>query len=241
MSRAAVILIAEDEAAIATLIKYNLEQAGYKVIHALDGETALRLARQEKPDVVLLDWMLPVMSGLEVCRQLRAYAETERLPIMMLTARADEADRVKGLHTGADDYLAKPFSPGELLARIHALLRRAGVSAVSSTLLSCADLSMDTVKHTVTRGGRTVHLGPTEYKMLQQLLQQPGKVLSRDDLLENVWGKNIHVEERTIDVHIRRLRKALNEGGEPDLIRTVRSAGYALSVPSMDDLEVDAV
>jgi two-component system phosphate regulon response regulator PhoB len=237
MTTRPLVLIAEDEAAIATLLRYNLEQAGFVVEHCADGAMALKKARDMQPDMVILDWMLPIMSGLEVCRQLRGFAETERLPIIMLTARTEETDRVRGLTLGADDYVTKPFSPAELIARIRGLLRRSGTGIPSTGLLTCGDLSIDTTRHHVQRGTRTVHLAPTEYKILIFLMQKPGKVFSRDEVLSGVWGDTIHVEERTIDVHIRRLRRALNEGGEPDLVRTVRAAGYAVTAPSLTEAD----
>lgn len=233
MTTRPLVLIAEDESAIATLLRYNLEQAGFTIEHCTDGDTALKKARSIEPDLVILDWMLPIMSGLEVCRQLRGFAETERLPVIMLTARTEESDRVRGLTFGADDYITKPFSPAELVARVRGLLRRSGTATPGSGLLTCGDLSIDTNRHHVQRSSRIVHLAPTEYKILLFLMQQPGKVFSRDEVLSGVWGDAIHVEERTIDVHIRRLRRALNEGGEPDLVRTVRAAGYAITPPSL--------
>jgi len=226
------VLVAEDEPAIATLIRYNLERAGFRVLVATDGAQALRVAGEQTPDVVLLDWMLPVMSGIEVCRQLRLSQVTRHLPVLMVTARGEEADRVQGLDTGADDYLTKPFSPAELLARIKAVLRRAqGSKGAGAGLdrLAFSDLLMDLTTHTVLRAGTEVKLGPTEFRLLRHFLQHPEAVFTREDLLASVWGGNVHVEVRTVDVHIRRLRKALNADGGTDLIRTVRSAGYALT------------
>lgn len=221
------VLVAEDEAAIATLLRYNLEQAGYSVISASDGEEAMLLAVEHKPDVILLDWMMPILAGIEVCRLLRNKEETSKIPILMITARGEEAERVRGLDNGADDYITKPFSPAEVLARVKAVLRRVNPST-QAEILSIADLKMDTTTHKVTRGGTEVHLGPTEFKILRYFLQNPSKVFSREQLLDGVWGRDVYVEARTVDVHIRRLRKALNQGNKVDLIRTVRSAGYSL-------------
>ena len=225
------ILIVEDEAALVTLLRYNLEREGFRTCEAGDGEEALLRAKEEKPDVVILDWMLPLLSGIEVCRRLRRAPESRTVPIIMLTARGEEADKVRGLDCGADDYLTKPFSPGELVARIRALLRRAAPDLVAETL-AFADLAMDLAAHRVRRGDREVHLGPTEFRLLRHLLRHPGRVFSREQLLDAVWGRDVYVEVRTVDVHIRRLRKAINGPGEPDLIRTVRAAGYALDRPA---------
>jgi|TARA_R110002072_G_scaffold9326_18_gene45545 two-component system phosphate regulon response regulator PhoB len=224
------ILLVEDEAALVTLLRYNLEREGYQVFDARDGEEALILAKEEKPDLILLDWMLPLLSGLEVCRQLRRAPESRETPIILLTARGEETDKVRGLDSGADDYITKPFSPAELIARIRAVLRRAN-PALEGEKLTFADLSMDLAAHRVHRGERAIHLGPTEYRLLRHMLQQPGRVFSREQLLDAVWGRDVYVELRTVDVHIRRLRKALNDKTEPDLIRTVRSAGYSLDAP----------
>jgi two-component system phosphate regulon response regulator PhoB len=225
------ILIVEDEAALVTLLRYNLEREGFAVSEATDGEEALLRAKEDKPDLVVLDWMLPLMSGIEVCRRLRRMPETRAVPVIILTARGEEADKVRGLEGGADDYVTKPFSPVELIARIRALLRRAQ-PGLSSETLEFADLSMDLAAHRVRRDGRLVHLGPTEFRLLHYLLRNPGRVFSREQLLDAVWGRDVYVEARTVDVHIRRLRKALNGDGEADLIRTVRAAGYALDQPS---------
>jgi two-component system phosphate regulon response regulator PhoB len=225
------ILIVEDEAALVTLLRYNLEREGFAVSEATDGEEALLRAEEDKPDLVVLDWMLPLMSGIEVCRRLRRMPETRAVPVIILTARGEEADKVRGLEGGADDYVTKPFSPVELIARIRALLRRAQ-PGLSSETLEFADLSMDLAAHRVRRDGRLVHLGPTEFRLLHYLLRNPGRVFSREQLLDAVWGRDVYVEARTVDVHIRRLRKALNGDGEADLIRTVRAAGYALDQPS---------
>jgi two-component system phosphate regulon response regulator PhoB len=221
------ILVVEDEAPLLTLLRYNLEKQGFRVEEAADGQEALMRVAEARPDLVLLDWMLPALSGLEVCRQLRRRPTTRDLPIIMVTARTEDQDAVRALDLGADDYIAKPFVMEALLARIRALLRRAGGVAAKG-VLTWRDLSMDQDAHRVTRGGRPLHLGPTEYRLLEFFLQHPGRVFSREQLLDSVWGRDIHVEPRTVDVHIRRLRKAVNGDGEEDIIRTVRSAGYAL-------------
>jgi two-component system phosphate regulon response regulator PhoB len=221
------ILIVEDETAVVTLLRYNLEHQGFEVDAVSDGEEALVAIEENPPDLVLLDWMLPQLSGIEVCRQLRRRPATKQLPIILLTARGEEADTVRGLDSGADDYVTKPFSPAELTARVHALLRRSR-PALSDEALSVADLQMDLAAHRVHRAGREIKLGPTEYRLLRHFMEHPGRVFSREQLLDAVWGRDVYVELRTVDVHIRRLRKALNEGGEADVIRTVRSAGYAL-------------
>lgn len=221
------VLIVEDEAALVTLLRYNLEGEGFRVAEANDGEQALVLAKEETPDIVLLDWMLPLMSGIEVCRQMRRIPATRDVPIILLTARGEETDKVRGLDSGADDYITKPFSPAELIARIRAVLRRSHPELEADSL-AFEDLAMDLVAHRVRRGDREVHLGPTEFRLLRHLLQNPGRVFSREQLLDAVWGRDVYVEPRTVDVHIRRLRKALNDSDETDLIRTVRSAGYAL-------------
>ena len=223
----ATILVVDDEAPILALLRYNLDKAGYRVVEATDGQEALTLIREESPDLVVLDWMLPSISGIEVCRQVRRDSELRNLPIIMLTARGEEQDRVRGLEVGADDYIPKPFSPAELLARIRAVLRRIR-PALSEEALSYADLHMDLAAHRVSRAGKPIHLGPREFDMLRFLMEHPGRVFSREQLLDSVWGNDIFVEPRTVDVHIGRLRKALNIAESKDLIRTVRSAGYAL-------------
>ena len=221
------ILVVEDEAALVTMLRYNLEKEGYRVCDAGDGEEALTMVSERKPDLVVLDWMLPSLSGIEVCRQLRRKPATRELPIIMLTARGEEGDKIRGLNTGADDYMTKPFSLPELMARVRALLRR--VQPVPQKgLLTYGDLSLDQAAHRVTRSERPIHLGPTEFRLLQFFLQHPGNVFSREELLNAVWGPDIYVEPRTVDVHIRRLRKALNGDNDADIIRTVRAAGYAL-------------
>jgi len=221
------ILVVEDESALVTLLRYNLEREGFRVAEARDGEEALLAAREQKPDLVLLDWMLPLLSGLEVCRQMRRMAETRGVPIIMLTARGEEGDKLRGLDSGADDYVTKPFSPSELVARIRAALRRSRPTANGESL-QFEDLTMDLAAHRVRRRGRAIHLGPTEFRLLRYLLEHQGRVFSREQLLDMVWGQDVYVEPRTVDVHIRRLRKAINATDESDLIRTVRSAGYSL-------------
>jgi len=221
------ILIVEDEAPQAEMLAYNLEKQGYEVAVATSGEDGLALARAGVFDAVVLDWMLPEISGVDVCRQLRGEPTTRALPILMLTARGEEEDRVRGLETGADDYLVKPYSLRELIARLNALLRRANPDA-GRDVLSFADIEMDMVRHKVHRGTDPIHLGPKEFKLLKVLLERPGRVFSRENLLDRVWGSDVYVENRTVDVHIRRLRKALNIGGRADLLRTVRGEGYAV-------------
>ena len=221
------VLVVEDEAALMTLLVYNLESEGYRVLQATDGEEALLLAEEEVPDLAILDWMLPQLSGIEVCRRLRARPATANLPIIMVTARGEESDRIRGLDTGADDYITKPFSTAELLARVRAVMRRIR-PALTEDLVTFGDLTLDKVTHRVRRGEREVHLGPTEFRLLQHLMEYPGRVFSREQLLDAVWGSDVYVEARTVDMHVGRLRKALNENEERDPIRTVRSAGYAL-------------
>ena len=223
------VLVVEDEMPIVELLRYNLEKSGYSVSVATDGDEALEQVANSQPDAVLLDWMLPRRSGIEVCRQLRAKPETRMLPIILLTARGEESDRVRGLETGADDYIVKPFSPRELEARLKAVLRRSQPELVEERL-DYRGIVIDLVRHRVSRDGRQVHLGPTEYRLLRTFMQRPTRVLSRSQLLDAVWGRDVDVVERTVDVHIRRLRKALNGEGEPDAIRTVRSGGYALDL-----------
>ena len=223
------ILVVEDEDALATLLHYNLEKEGYRVGLAGDGEEALIQIDEQAPDLVVLDWMLPKVSGIEVCRRLRAAQATRNLPIIMLTARGEEADRVRGLDTGADDYITKPFAMSELTARVRAVLRRIR-PGLAEDQVHRGDLVMDRVAHRVSRAGRDIHLGPTEYRLLDHLMQHPGRVFSREQLLDAVWGSDVYVEVRTVDVHIGRLRKAITAKDETDLIRTVRSAGYALDL-----------
>jgi len=222
------VLIVEDEVAIVTLLRYNLEREGFRVYSTGDGEEAVTMVKEYKPDVIVLDWMLPSMSGIDICKQLRWNTDTKGIPIIMLSARGEESDRIRGLDAGADDYIVKPFSPAELVARIRAIFRRFR-PALSEKILSFADIKMDVSGHKVTRGGNEVHLSPTEFSLLRYLMEHPGRVFSREQLLDAVWGHDIYVELRTVDVHVRRLRKGLDyDGKQIDLIRTVRSAGYAL-------------
>jgi two-component system phosphate regulon response regulator PhoB len=220
------ILIVEDEEPLTLLLRYNLEAAGYTVDCAARGDEAELKLRETTPDLVLLDWMLPGLSGIEICRRLRARPATAKLPIIMLTARGEESERVRGLGTGADDYVVKPFSVPELLARIAALLRRASPERVAA-VLSAGDLELDRERRRVFRAGRELALGPTEFRLLEYLLQSPGRVFSREQLLDGVWGNDVYIEDRTVDVHVGRLRKALSQSGEHDPIRTVRGSGYA--------------
>ena len=223
------LLLVEDDRPLADLISFHFERAGYDITRTGDGEEALILADEVKPDLVLLDWMIEGVSGIEVCRRLRRRPATANLPIVMLTARGEEADRIRGLETGADDYVTKPFSPKELVARAGAVLRRVRPALAAETL-DYAGLEMDLAGHRVRRGGKPVQLGPTEYRLLRHFLENPGRVFSRQQLLETVWPHSEEIELRTVDVHIRRLRLAI---GEPDLIRTVRSAGYALDADGL--------
>ena len=219
------ILVIEDEQDIQTLLEYNLQQAGYEVVLCENGEDGLWLAIEHKPDLILLDWMLPLLSGIELLRQLRNRADTREIPVIMMTARGEEGDRLRGLDGGADDYVTKPFSPAELVARVRAILRRhtGGYDA----RLTGGDIELDLEKKRVLRGGTSIHLGPTEFRLLEHFMRNQGRVYSRDQLLDSVWGDDVYVGMRTVDVHIRRLRKAINITGGPDVIRTVRSMGYA--------------
>ena len=221
---AARILIVEDEAPLTELLRYNLAAEGYEVETVMRGDEAEIRLKETPPDLVVLDWMLPGMSGIELCRRLRTRTETERLPIIMLTARGEESERVRGLATGADDYIVKPFSVPELLARIRALLRRARPERVAA-MLEAGDILLDREKKRVSRSGREVHLGPTEFKLLEFLMQSPGRVFTRGQLLDGVWGRDVYIDERTVDVHVGRLRRALNRGRAPDPIRPVRGSG----------------
>jgi two-component system phosphate regulon response regulator PhoB len=223
------VLVVEDEDALATLLQYNLDKEGYDVAVAGDGEEALLLAEERLPDLVVLDWMLPKVSGIEVCRRLRSRPETRNVPIIILTARGEETDRIRGLDTGADDYVVKPFSMTELTARIRAVLRRIR-PGLAEDRIRHGDIVIDRVAHRVRRATREVHLGPTEFRLLDYLMQHPGRVFSREQLLDAVWGSDVYVEARTVDVHVGRLRKALNQEEEQDPIRTVRSAGYSLDL-----------
>jgi two-component system phosphate regulon response regulator PhoB len=222
----ATILIVEDEADLRELVRYNLEAEGFRVSMAESGDEAVERIRDGVPDLILLDWMLPGLSGIELCRRWRSREETARTPIIMITARGEEEERVRGLATGADDYVVKPFSMPELVARIQALLRRSSPQLVTN-VLRAGDLELDRQSHRVRRSGRDLHLGPTEYRLLEYLMRHPGRVYSREQLLDGVWGNDVYVDERTVDVHVGRLRKAINRGREADPIRTVRGAGYA--------------
>jgi two-component system phosphate regulon response regulator PhoB len=222
----ATVLIVEDEADLRELVRYNLEAEGFRVSMAESGDEAVERIRDGVPDLILLDWMLPGLSGIELCRRWRSREETARTPIIMITARGEEEERVRGLATGADDYVVKPFSMPELVARIQALLRRSSPQLVTN-VLKAGDLELDRQSHRVRRSGRDLHLGPTEYRLLEYLMRHPGRVYSREQLLDGVWGNDVYVDERTVDVHVGRLRKAINRGREADPIRTVRGAGYA--------------
>ena len=223
------VLVMEDEDALATLLSYNLEKEGYRVVVAADGEEGMLQIEERLPDLVLLDWMLPKLSGIEVCRRIRGKSETRNMPIIMLTARGEESDRIRGLDTGADDYMTKPFSMTELVARIRAVLRRIR-PGLADDRLNHGDIVIDRVAHRVRRSGQEIHLGPTEFRLLDHLMQHPGRVFSREQLLDAVWGSDVYVEARTVDVHVGRLRKALNVEGTVNPIRTVRSAGYSLDL-----------
>jgi two-component system phosphate regulon response regulator PhoB len=221
------VLIVEDEAALMTMLRYNLEKQGFRVEEAGDGEEALTRITELKPDMVLLDWMLPHLSGIEVCRQIRRRPATRELPVIMITARSEDQDAVRGLNTGADDYVTKPFSTEALVARMRALMRRSNTVPAKGEL-RFHDIVLDLGAHRISRNGRQLHLGPTEYRLMEFLMQRPRRVFSREELLDAIWGPSIHVEPRTVDVHIRRLRKAINAPDELDVVRTVRAAGYAL-------------
>lgn len=221
------VLVVEDEDALATLLDYNLGKEGFDVSIARDGEEALYSVEENQPDIIILDWMIPKISGIEVCRRLRTKPETQNIPVIMLTARSEETDRVRGLETGADDYLTKPFSTAELIARTRAVLRRIRPALVQD-MVTHGNIILDRTSHRVKRDDKEIHLGPTEYRLLEHLIQHPGRVFSREQLLNAVWGSDVFVEVRTVDVHIGRLRKALNKFNQGDPIRTVRSAGYAL-------------
>lgn len=222
------VLIVEDEEPISLLLKYNLEAEGYQVEVCERGDEADLRLRESLPDLVLLDWMLPGLSGIELCRRIRGREETALLPVIMLTARGEEAERIRGLSTGADDYVVKPFSVPELMARVRAILRRLNPESVS-TLLKSGDIELDRETHRVRRSSKEIHLGPTEFRLLEFLMTSPGRVYSREQLLDSVWGHDVYVDERTVDVHVGRLRKALNKGKAKDPIRTVRGAGYAFN------------
>jgi two-component system, OmpR family, phosphate regulon response regulator PhoB len=221
------VLIVEDEAALMTMLRYNLEKQGFRVEEAGDGEEALTRISELKPDLVLLDWMLPHLSGIEVCRQIRRRPAMRELPVIMISARGEDQDTVRGLNTGADDYVTKPFSTEALVARMRALMRRSNTVPAKGEL-RFHDIVLDLAAHRISRNGRALHLGPTEYRLMEFLMQRPRRVFSREELLDAIWGPSIHVEPRTVDVHIRRLRKAINGENELDVVRTVRAAGYAL-------------
>ena len=223
------ILLVEDDPSLIELVRYNLEAADFDVAVEMDGDGGLMAIRERDFDLVILDWMMPNMSGIEVVRQIRRMNDKRATPVIMLTARGEETDKIRGLDAGADDYVVKPFSPAELVSRVRALLRRSTPDMGAETL-AYEDLEMDLVSHKVNRGGRSVHLGPTEYRLLRVLMENPSRVYSREQLLDKAWGQNIYVEIRTVDVHVRRLRRAINIDGKPDLIRTVRGSGYALDV-----------
>jgi len=223
------VLIVEDEPPLVELLSYNLEKAGFQIHIARDGEEALLAVEERKPDLILLDWMLPYVSGIEICRRIRRNPETRNVPIIILTARGEEDDRIRGLEAGADDYVVKPFSPSELVARVRAVLRRTR-PAFDKDSLTYGDITMDLTTHRVSRNDEPVDLGPTEFRLLRFMMEHPGRVFSREQLLDSVWGHDTYIEPRTVDVHIRRLRKAMNLPGTTDLIRTVRSAGYALDL-----------
>jgi len=221
------VLIVEDEDAQAEVLRYNFNREGFEAVVAFDGEEAMLAVEEQQPDLIVLDWMLPGVSGLAVCQRLRARNEARTLPVILLTARGEEGDCVRGLDSGADDYVVKPFSPAELIARVRAVLRRTR-PALSEEELVFDDITMDLAAHRVTRDGKPIRLGPTEFRLLQLFMERPDRVFTREQLLDRAWGRNIHVELRTVDVHIRRLRKALNAHGGEDVIRTVRGTGYAL-------------
>ncbi len=226
-SEAPLVLVVEDEPAQREVLGYNLEAEGFRVAKAENGEEALLLVDEESPDLIVLDWMLPSVSGVEVCRRLKSRADTRAVPIIMLSARSEEVDRVRGLETGADDYVVKPYSIVELMARVRAQLRRVRPSSVGETL-EFGDIRLDAESHRVYRGDHTLKLGPTEFRLLATFMEKPGRVWSREQLLDRVWGRDIYVDTRTVDVHIGRLRKALCQHGGEDPVRTVRGAGYAL-------------
>ncbi len=227
MSHAPVILVVEDEPAQREVLAYNIAAEGFDVLTADSGDEALLIARETPPDLIILDWMLPNVSGIEVCRQLKTGSQTARIPVIMLSARSEEVDKIRGLETGADDYVTKPYSLAELLARTRSQLRRTRPSSVGETL-EFEDIKLDTSAHRAYRGAAQINLGPTEFRLLTAFMERPGRVWSREQLLDRVWGRDIYVDSRTVDVHVGRLRKALRVGGEGDPIRTVRGAGYAL-------------
>ncbi|GAM03266.1 MULTISPECIES: phosphate regulon transcriptional regulator PhoB [Novosphingobium] len=223
------VLVVEDDVALCELLTWNLSAEGYDVRSTGDGEEALVMVREQAPDAIVLDWMIEQIPGIEVCRQLRKSQETAQIPVIMVTARGEEEDMIRGLKTGADDYMTKPFSPRELMARIEALLRRSRPS-LAGNVLQWGDIELDATSHRVRRGGEPLHLGPTEFRLLRYFMERPNRVVSRQQILDGVWGMDSDIDERTVDVHIRRLRKAINRDGEADPIRTVRAAGYAMDV-----------
>jgi two-component system phosphate regulon response regulator PhoB len=223
------LLLVEDDRALADLLTWHFDREGYDIVRTADGDEALLLAEERTPDLVILDWMIEGVSGIEVCRRLRRRPSTAHVPIIMLTARGEESDRIRGLHTGADDYVTKPFSPRELIARVGAVMRRVR-PALAGELLTYGGIEMDVDAHRVRRSGRAVQLGPTEFRLLRHLMENPGRVFSRDRLLDAIWPRDRDIDARTVDVHVRRLRKALNQGEEKDVVRTVRSAGYSLDL-----------
>lgn len=225
--QSAQILIVEDEEPLSLLLRYNLEADGYNVETVARGDDADTWLRERLPDLIVLDWMLPGLSGIELCRRLRARQETKSLPIIMLTARGEESERVRGLAAGADDYVVKPFSVPELLARVRSLLRRSKPERMADTL-TLGEIELDRIKKRVSRAGRDINLGPTEYRLLEYLMERPGRVFTREQLLDGVWGNDVYIDERTVDVHVGRLRKALNRGRDIDPIRTVRGSGYSI-------------
>jgi two-component system phosphate regulon response regulator PhoB len=227
MSQEPHVLVVDDEAAQRELLVYNLEASGFRTSSASDGEAALLCVAEDPPDVIILDWMMPLLSGIEVCRQLKIRPETAEIPVIILSARSEDFDKVRGLETGADDYVVKPYSVTELMARVRAMLRRVRPTTVGK-ILTFEDIELNAETHRVTRGTAMLKLGPTEFKLLSTFMEKPGRVLSRDQLLDRVWGRDIYVDTRTVDVHIGRLRKILTQRGESDPIRTIRGAGYAL-------------
>ncbi len=227
MAQQPLVLVVEDEPAQREVLKYNFESEGYKVSFAINGEEALLMITEDLPDVIVLDWMLPNVSGIEVCRQVKSRPETREIPVIMLSARSEEGDKVRGLETGADDYVTKPYSVSELLARVRSQLRRSRPT-MAGQILVFEDIQLDSETHRVTRNGELLKLGPTEFRLLSTFIEKPGRVWSRDQLLDRVWGRDIYVDTRTVDVHVGRLRKALTANGGNDPVRTVRGAGYAL-------------
>ena len=227
MAQQPLVLVVEDEPAQREVLKYNLESEGYKVSFAINGEEALLMISEDLPDVIVLDWMLPNVSGIEVCRQVKSRPETREIPVIMLSARSEEGDKVRGLETGADDYVTKPYSVTELLARVRSQLRRSRPTMAGQVMVF-EDIQLDSETHRVTRDGEQLKLGPTEFRLLSTFIEKPGRVWSRDQLLDRVWGRDIYVDTRTVDVHVGRLRKALTANGGNDPVRTVRGAGYAL-------------